>query len=83
MLDEAFLAIASLQEVLNGKNPNLLDEWISHYSNSKIKEIKSFVKGILKDYTSVTNASMYPESHQMVAFIKFDEEPILSINQHI
>ncbi len=25
MLDEAFLAIASLREVLNGKNPNLLD----------------------------------------------------------
>lgn len=40
MLDEEFLAIASLQEALNGKNPNLLDEY-HIITNSKIKEIKA------------------------------------------
>lgn len=63
MLDEVFLAIALLREVLNAKDLKLLDEWIAYYSNSKIKEIKSFVNGVLKDYTSVANAIIYHESN--------------------
>lgn len=63
LLDDIFIAIATLREVFDSKNEDNLIEWINYNSNSKIKEITSFINGINKDYTSVANAIAYPESN--------------------
>lgn len=63
LLDDVFLSIATLREVLDNKDESLLTEWINNNSSSKIKEIKSFINGIYKDYRSVVNAIIFPESN--------------------
>ena len=63
LLDDIFIAIATLREVFDSKNEDNLIEWINYNSNSKIKEITNFINGINKDYTSVANAIAYPESN--------------------
>ncbi|GKU27237.1 hypothetical protein CFOLD11_40640 [Clostridium folliculivorans] len=63
LLDEVFMSIATLREVLDSKNQEILGAWIDYNSNSQIKEIKSFINGVCKDYTSVANAVIYSESN--------------------
>lgn len=63
LLDKVFLSIACLREVFDSKDCSLLEEWINYNSNSEIKEIRSFINGILKDYNSVANAIIYTESN--------------------
>lgn len=63
LLDEVFMSIATLREVLDSKNQESLGEWIDYNSNSQVKEIKSFINGVCKDYTSVANAVIYSESN--------------------
>jgi Transposase and inactivated derivatives len=63
LLDDIFLSIATLREVLDSKNEIMLSEWINNNSRSKIKEIRSFINGIYKDYSSVVNAVIFPESN--------------------
>lgn len=63
LLDDVFLSIATLREVLDNKDEDLLTEWINNNSSSKIKEIKSFINGIHKDYRSVANAVVFQESN--------------------
>lgn len=63
LLDDVFMSIAMLRDVLDSKNQESLSEWIDYNSNSQIKEIKSFINGVRKDYTSVANAVIYSESN--------------------
>jgi transposase len=63
LLDTLFLAIASLREVFNSKDLKNLEEWINYNSESKIKKIRSFINGVLKDYSSVANSIIYSESN--------------------
>lgn len=63
LLDDIFLSIATLREVLDSINEIMLSEWINNNSRSKIKEICSFINGICKDYSSVVNDVIFPESN--------------------
>lgn len=63
LLDYIFLAAATFKEVFESKSPLKLDEWIEFYHTSEIKEIRSFINGVKKDYTSVKNSVVYLESN--------------------
>ena len=63
LLDDLFFAIVSLKEIFNCRDCRLLKEWITYNSNSIIKEIRSFINGILRDYDSVANAIVYSENN--------------------
>ncbi|MEQ8199524.1 MAG: ISL3 family transposase [Clostridiaceae bacterium] len=63
LLDDLFLAISTLKEVFDAKDSSMLEEWTIYNSGSKIKEIRSFINGVRKDYDSVANAIIYPISN--------------------
>jgi transposase len=49
-LDEVKVAISGFISVIKNKSVNLLDKWLNHHESSNIKQIKSFVNGVRKDY---------------------------------
>lgn len=57
------MAIATLKEVYKSKDSTKLHEWIEYNRNSEIKEIRSFINGIEKDYSSVVNSVIFNESN--------------------
>ncbi|MBB6625536.1 transposase [Clostridium gasigenes] len=45
--------------MFKNKRVNLLNKWLNYHENSSIKQIKSFVNGVKKDYQSVKNCVIY------------------------
>lgn len=63
LLNNLFLSISKLNDVFYLKEPLLLEEWITNNLTSEIKEIRSFINGLFKDYDSVVNSILYAESN--------------------
>ena len=63
LIDTVFMAIATLKEIYKSKDLTKLHEWIEQNRNSEIKEIRSFINGVEKDYSSVENSVIFNESN--------------------
>lgn len=63
MLDNIFSAVATLKDVFRSRNLEKLNTWIDFNRTSEIKEIKSFITGIEKDFNSVENSVIFIESN--------------------
>ncbi|WP_139164823.1 transposase [Clostridium gasigenes] len=58
-LNEIKAAISGFSEIFQSRSVILLNEWLGYHENSSIKQIKSFVNGVRKDYQSVKNCMIY------------------------
>ncbi|MBU3087644.1 transposase [Clostridium gasigenes] len=58
-LNEIKVTISGFREIFKNRSVILLNEWLDYYENSSIKQIKSFVNGVRKDYQSVNNCVIY------------------------
>lgn len=63
LLDNIFTAVATLKDVFKSKNLEQLNTWIHFNKTSEIKEVRSFVNGIEKDFSSVENSVIFIESN--------------------
>lgn len=63
LIDNIFMAIATLKYVYKSKDVSKLQEWLGFNNNSEIKEIRSFIGGVEKDYISVENSVIFNESN--------------------
>lgn len=52
-LDEIKVAISGFSSVIKSKSVYLLDKWLKQHETSNIKQIKSFVNRVRKDYQSI------------------------------
>lgn len=62
-LNDLAIAIGGFSDIFKCKSKKMLSTWINYHKNSEIKEIRSFVNGIIKDYKSVENAVTYNYSN--------------------
>jgi len=56
----------SFRDILKGKDPERLDEWISKYQNVKIPDAQTFVRSVAKDIKPIKNAICFDISNGLI-----------------
>jgi transposase len=56
----------SFRKIINGDNEDALDTWITEIKQFNIKNINSFVKGVVRDWDAIRNAIRYPWTNGLV-----------------
>ncbi|WP_459952241.1 ISL3 family transposase [Dysgonomonas termitidis] len=66
LLQELRYISQSFRKIINGDNEDALDTWITEIKQFNIKNINSFVNGIIRDRDAICNAIRYPWTNGLV-----------------
>lgn len=66
LLQELRYISQSFRKIINGDNEDALDTWITETKEFNIKNINSFVNGVIRDRDAICNAIRYPWTNGLV-----------------